>query len=785
MKRFSKEIQKYRFENNISQEKFANIMNVSRQLISKWETGSSIPNSEDLLSLSKLFNIGVEELLDDVDKIEGQYKKEQISKKINIKKLGVIIAAIVVVIALAITLPIVINNNNSDDVNVNDINNDEVPNAEQDSNENSDATEGGNSEDTQGGTTTDSTEDTQGGTNDNNTSKEELNSNLELINYSSYIEGDKTYISINQIDLKDVSKYVIPSEIDGMEVTKISNNAIINSTNLIELTIPFVGELKYSTDTLEFKTIFNNSIVPEGLSYLVVDSTQSIPSKSFSGIRISKVVLTEKVKKINSRAFEASNIQTMTLPSTLESIGLYAFNNSSLTDINLPNANNIGVRIFNNCTKLKNVEIAEGITEITEGMFSNCATLKEIKLPSTTTKIGSYAFSTCETITSIIIPNSVTTIESGAFCYCKRLKSVTLPDSLTSIDSFLFSDCTGLTTITLPNSVSSIGNYAFSHTSIQSINIPSSVVSLGESAFANSKLSSIELPATISSIGIRCFDRTKITNIDLSLTQITKIEDYTFYGCLNLTNVKLSNMVTHIGIEAFYNCTSITEFVVPSSVVSVKRNAFSHTMIKRLTIMNPNANVEQAILYENEVIEFLQLPNLDYRLGLYFSYEIPDSLSEVIILNETELPSSAFSDSKIKKITLPNNLITINFSAFEDCTELEELNLPDSITTIGTFVFEGCLKLKSLTLPLGVTEIGYSTFDFSSLIEVVLHKNITKVSSSSYPEGFEFFYMSNEDDWNNVTYFGDDSMIYFYSEEEPSTSGNYWYYDIDGNVCKW
>ena len=54
-----------RIANDMSQEKLATLLNVSRQSISKWESGESLPQIENVLELSKIFRISTDELLDD------------------------------------------------------------------------------------------------------------------------------------------------------------------------------------------------------------------------------------------------------------------------------------------------------------------------------------------------------------------------------------------------------------------------------------------------------------------------------------------------------------------------------------------------------------------------------------------------------------------------------------------------------------------------------------------------------------------------------------------------
>ena len=54
-----------RIVNNISQEGLANLLKVSRQSISKWESGESLPQLDKIVELSKIFKISVDELVND------------------------------------------------------------------------------------------------------------------------------------------------------------------------------------------------------------------------------------------------------------------------------------------------------------------------------------------------------------------------------------------------------------------------------------------------------------------------------------------------------------------------------------------------------------------------------------------------------------------------------------------------------------------------------------------------------------------------------------------------
>lgn len=50
----------------MTQEFVAEAIGVSRQAVSKWENGTSDPNTSNLIALAKLFKISTEELLDEI-----------------------------------------------------------------------------------------------------------------------------------------------------------------------------------------------------------------------------------------------------------------------------------------------------------------------------------------------------------------------------------------------------------------------------------------------------------------------------------------------------------------------------------------------------------------------------------------------------------------------------------------------------------------------------------------------------------------------------------------------
>jgi len=95
-------IKKVRKDNNLTQEKFADSLNVTYQAVSKWENGKSIPDISTLQLISKKYNVDINDLLD-----------TNITSKNNKNYLFLAIISIAVVISLGIIAFVILNSKNT------------------------------------------------------------------------------------------------------------------------------------------------------------------------------------------------------------------------------------------------------------------------------------------------------------------------------------------------------------------------------------------------------------------------------------------------------------------------------------------------------------------------------------------------------------------------------------------------------------------------------------------------------------------------------------------------
>ena len=180
---------------------------------------------------------------------------------------------------------------------------------------------------------------------------------------------------------------------------------------------------------------------------------------------------------------------------------------------------------------------------------------------------------------------------------------------------------------------------------------------------------------------------------------------------------------------------------------------------------------------------------------------------------------SFHENATIKGVVLPDSITTINAHAFFCCTNLASINLPEGLTTIegvafgstaitsivipasvqqiGERAFFDCGKLKSGTIGQGSTldRIGYNVFALcSSLESIVIPSGVTRIENGAFYlcRSLEtIYYGGTQEGWNSISIETQNeplinATVYYYSAEQPATSGNYWHFDTDGvTPVKW
>ena len=143
-----------------------------------------------------------------------------------------------------------------------------------------------------------------------------------------------------------------------------------------------------------------------------------------------------------------------------------------------------------------------------------------------------------------------------------------------------------------------------------------------------------------------------------------------------------------IGDTAFYQCESLTEVTIPSSVEIAGDQCF--TGCKKITKIQINTDKPNVInfLYAGEETE-----------GVTVTYA--EGLKKAACL---------YVGSNLKKLIIPDSITQIGDWAFSGCSGLTELKLPENLEEIGESAFRGCRGLRRLELPAKLKEVKSSAF---------------------------------------------------------------------------
>src|SRR5574344_294175 len=99
----------------------------------------------------------------------------------------------------------------------------------------------------------------------------------------------------------------------------------------------------------------------------------------------------------------------------------------------------------------------------------------------------------------------------------------------------------------------------------------------------------------------------------------------------------------------------------------------------------------------------------------------------------SSMTSSAFKQTDIKTITLPNSITSLGDECFWFCSYLTSIILPNSITSLGNDCFGSCSNLTSIILPNSITSLGNLCFwNCSSLTSITLPNSITSLGYNCF-----------------------------------------------------
>ena len=101
---FKDNLKKIRKDNNLSQEELAEKLNVTRQSVSKWESGVAYPEMDKVIQICKMFNLNIDDLLNkDIKEVNEAKETKSIFNKYVDDFLGYITKAVKVICSMSLS----------------------------------------------------------------------------------------------------------------------------------------------------------------------------------------------------------------------------------------------------------------------------------------------------------------------------------------------------------------------------------------------------------------------------------------------------------------------------------------------------------------------------------------------------------------------------------------------------------------------------------------------------------------------------------------------------------
>lgn len=316
------------------------------------------------------------------------------------------------------------------------------------------------------------------------------------------------------------------------------------------------------------------------------------------------------------------------------------------------------------------------------------------------TKVGSYAFNCQNDLQSIYIPRTVKAVEPYAAIKAEKLNRVNVADEsqLENIGEQAFKLCIGLK------------RFVFDGTSLK-------LNTIGNAAFN----------------GCTALEKVQWNG----KSELKTIKDYAFFKCTSLNNFNMPNSTLSVGNSAFRYNESLTDINLSTSLNYIDEYAFGECGFSHITLPESLANIQAGAFINNEHLQEITLSERLQGLGsaafennsalesVTFHTALETMtignnafnqcpvLSKVFITNMKSFAQTNFNNAKanpantsqhiynadgeeIINVVLPKGTKYINNNAFNGCAYIQSIKMPATMDHINDDIFVGCSALKDV-----------------------------------------------------------------------------------------
>ncbi len=465
---------------------------------------------------------------------------------------------------------------------------------------------------------------------------------------------------------------------------------------------------------------------------------------------------------------------------------------ASITEISLEGATSIGSYAFYQCTKVKELELEEGVAVLERSAFSRCNGFERIVLPDSLQSVNKMAFYGLE----LLDVDGATALSIDAESLRGAIYEGTGDKSLVRMppvevgDEFTTDGLKYRVTSTGPVTASVIG---YEGTLIALVvpedvlynGITLDVTSIGPSAFYGcTALRSADLGG-VSKVDVKAFAQcTKLKTVHAG-DRLSTISAYAFAKCTRLVDFDMSGSLKTmkvIGSFAFLKDAKLGGIAVPSFVSTVGEGAFAlpfsdehgnglaadaaslagyeYVNVGGTLVRQPGVELGREFSWNGLTLTVTASLPAEVGISGYSgkpkslvlsgpvklegtAYDITSVMKNAFngckTLVSADLPGierldaqAFYGCSKLESVSAPD-LVSVGTKAFCRCTALSDLDLGDSLTTISAYGFWGCTSLESVELPDTVRSLGTYAFQrCSSLSSIDLGESLRLIGTKAF-----------------------------------------------------
>lgn len=384
--------------------------------------------------------------------------------------------------------------------------------------------------------------------------------------------------------------------------------------------------------------------------------------------------------------------------------------------------------------------------------------------------------------------------------YKSEMENAIVEDGITLIGESAFVNCSVLKTLVIGKSVSEINRYAFR-----------SDMEAYQKNYTVAPLESITVSEENEYFCSRdnvLFDKEQTrlilypagcTDTEYTFPETVRTVAYKAFSESNsLEKIHMNDGLLNIEAEAFKNCLSLAEALLPDSVANISTQIFNGTPFYENT-----ENRENGVLYNGKWVIYIdpQTVTLNIKDGTYgFASDC--------------IPSGLFSNKpQIQTVFLPASIVNIAHSLIAGCPNLKSISvdadnplytsengilynkdktallrlppqfaltsfsIPETVTEIGNYACDSCKNLQTVLFPAGLKKVGAHAFDnCKNLVNALLPDGVEDIDEYAFDDCSK---LANIRIPASVTRIGYDvfSFTAFYNDDTAWEDGKYLYLD--------